>query len=159
MDENYQAKITELIDKSEVASAVNGYFRAIDEKNFDVEHFANIFTRDAKVTRPNGASMTGPDEISTSHQRSFARFEGTQHILTGHDVSITDHRATVRANLIAMHLWQGSNTDARKADNFFVAGGIIDGELLQVEGQWKISLLSNTIVWRAGAFKNMAQTK
>jgi len=159
MDENNQAKIAELINKSEVASVVNRYFRALDEKNFDVKHFATIFTRDAKVTRPKGASMTGPEEISTSHQQSFARFEGTQHILTGHDISITDHKATVRVNLVAMHLWQGSNTDARKADNFFIAGGIIDVELLQLEGQWKISLLSNTIVWRAGAFKNMAQTK
>jgi uncharacterized protein (TIGR02246 family) len=159
MEEDSQAKVTELLNKSEVASVVNSYFRALDEKNFDVERFATIFARDAKVTRPNGASMTGPEEISTSHQRSFARFEGTQHILTGHDISIIDHRATVRVNLVAMHMWQGSNTDARKAENYFVAGGVIDGELLQLEGRWKISLLSNTIVWRAGAFKNMAQTE
>jgi hypothetical protein len=159
MDEYNQAKITELINKSEIVSVVNSYFRALDEKNFDIKHFATIFTGDAQITRPNGASIVGPEEISASHQQSFTRFEGTQHLLTGHDVSIIEHKATVSVNLVAMHLWQGSNNDASKADNFFLAGGIIDVELLQSERRWKVSLLSNTNIWRAGVFKDMAQTK
>jgi hypothetical protein len=152
-------KIIELIDKSEITSVVNSYFRALDEKNFDAVHFAAIFTSNAKIIRPNGVPMTGPIEASTSHKQSFTRFEGTQHILTNHDISITDQKATVRVNLVAMHLWQGSKHDASKADNFFIAGGVINVELMKSEGLWKISLLSNTNVWRAGAFKDMAQTK
>jgi hypothetical protein len=159
MNEDTQTKITELINKSEIISVVNSYYRALDEKNFDLNHFATIFTSDAKVVRPNGVAMTGPEEVCASHQKSFTRFEGTQHLLTGHDVSITDYTAKVRANLIAMHMWQGSNTDASKADNYFVAGGVIDTELVQSGGRWKISFASNAVVWRAGAFKTMLQTK
>jgi hypothetical protein len=55
-------------------------------------------------------------------------------------------------------MWQGSNTDANNADNFFVAGGVIDATLVQVDEQWKISKISNTVVWRAGGFKDMLQT-
>ena len=55
-------------------------------------------------------------------------------------------------------MWQGSNTDAKNADNFFVAGGVIDATLVQVDEQWKISKISNTVVWRAGGFKDMLQT-
>jgi len=158
MDENFQSKVTELINKSEITSVMNSYFRALDEKNFDAKHFSTIFTTDATVTRPNGASLTGPEEIRVSHQKSFARFEGSQHLLTGQDISLDGSTATVRANLVAMHMWEGSKTNANKADNYFIAGGVINAKLVQVNGQWKISQVSNDVVWRAGGFKNMAQT-
>src|SRR6266542_3219565 len=119
-----QDRTTELINKSEITNLVNSYFRAIEEKNFDPQHFASIFTPQAKVTRPNGASMIGPEEISASHAKSFIRFEGSQHFVAGHDISLDGSTANIRANLIAMHMWQGSKTDANKLDNFWrVCGG------------------------------------
>ena len=158
MDESYQRKITELINKSEVTAVVNSYFRALDEKTFDAGRFATILTAEATVTRPNGASLTGPEEISASHQRSFTRFEGSQHLLAVPDIAIDGDTATVRANLVAMHMWQGSNTNANNADNFFVAGGVIRAELEQTDGHWRTSRLRNDVVWRAGGFRNMMQT-
>jgi hypothetical protein len=153
-----QDRITELINKSEITSVVNSYFRALDEKNFSVQHFASIFTPEARVTRPNGASLTGPEEISASHQKSFTRFDGSQHVVAGHEISLDGSTATVRANLIAMHMWQGSKADANKLDNFFIAGGVISATLVQSDGQWKISQMSNAVLWRAGGFKDMMQT-
>ena len=153
-----QDRITELVNKSEITSIVNRYFRALDEKNFDARHFASIFTPQAKVTRPNGASLTGPEEISASHEKSFTRFEGSQHVVSGHDISVDGSTANVRANLIAMHMWQGSNTDANKPDNFFIAGGVIHATLTQSDGQWRISQMSNAVLWRAGGFRDMMHT-
>jgi uncharacterized protein (TIGR02246 family) len=158
MDEDYKSRVIELINKAEITSAVNSYFRALDEKDFDAQRFATIFTTEAKVTRPDGSSLTGPKEISSSHQHSFARFESSQHFLTGHEIAIDGNTASVRANLIAMHMWQGSHTNANKADNFFIAGGVIDANLVRANGQWRVSQVSNTVLWRAGGFKNMAQT-
>ena len=100
-----QDEVTELISKSEITSTVNSYFRALDEKNFDGRHFASIFTPQAEVTRPNGASLIGPEEISASHEKSFSRFEGSQHVVAGHDISLDGSTANVRANLIAIHMW------------------------------------------------------
>lgn len=157
--DDHSLKMAELINKSEVTGVVLGYFRALDEKNFDAQHLASIFTAEAKVTRPNGASLIGPKEIGTSHEKSFARFEGSQHLLAGHDVSIHGSKATVRANLVAMHMWQGGKTSANNPENFFVAGGVVHCELVQTDGQWKISQISNDVVWRAGGFRDMAQTK
>ena len=158
MDEDYKSRLIELINKAEITSAVNSYFRALDQKDFDAQRFATIFTTEAKVTRPDGSSLTGPEEISSSHQHSFARFESSQHFLTGHEIAIDGNTASVRANLIAMHMWQGSHTNANKADNFFIAGGVIDANLVRANGQWRVSQVSNTVLWRAGGFKNMAQT-
>ena len=152
-------KTTEFINKSDVIGVVHRYFRALDEKSFSAEYFASLFTAEAKVTRPNGASLTGPKDISASHENSFARFEGSQHLLTGDDVSIHGNTATVRANLVAIHMWQGSKTSANNPENFFIAGGVIHAELVQMDGQWKISQIRNDVVWRAGGFRDMAQTK
>jgi len=153
-----QNKIAELISKSEITSVVNAYFRALDERNLDSQYLAAIFTNDAEVIRPNGLSITGPEEIGASHRQSFARFDGSQHVAAGHDISIDGNTASVRANLVAMHMWQGSNTDANKKDNFFVAGGVIEATLVQVDDHWKISKMSNAVTWRAGGFKDMLQT-
>ena len=154
----HQDRIEELTNKSEITSIVNSYFRALDEKNFDARHFAAIFTPQATVTRPNGASLIGPEAIRASHEKSFTRFEGSQHSVAGHDISLDGSTATVRANLIAMHMWQGSHTDANKLDNFFVAGGVIHATLTQSDGQWRISQMSNAVLWRAGGFRDMMQT-
>ena len=159
MSEQYGNKLTELINKSEIADVVSSYFRALDEKDFDPQHFAAILTADAKMTRPNGMSLTGPEEISASHAHSFTRFESSQHLLTVPDISMDGGTATVRANLVAMHMWEGSKTDANNVDNFFVAGGVIDVTLIQIDGRWRISQLSNTVMWRAGGFRNMLQTR
>ena len=154
----HQDKITELINKTEIASIVNSYFRALDEKKFDARHFASIFTPEATVTRPNGASIVGPEEISASHEKSFSRFEGSQHVVAGFDISLDGSTANVRANLIAMHIWQGSKADANKLDNFFVAGGVIHATLIELGGQWRISHMRNDVLWRAGGFRDMMQT-
>jgi ketosteroid isomerase-like protein len=159
MDQNNHAAIAELINKSDITSVVNSYFRALDEHNFEAQHFATFLTTDARMTRPNGASLVGPEEISASHKQSFARFEGSQHFLTTPDISIEGDTAAVRANLIAMHMWQGSNTNANHIENFFVAGGVVSAKLIQADGHWKISQLSNVVVWRGGGFKNMMQTR
>ncbi len=94
-----QSRITELINKSEITSAVNSYFRALDEKNFDPAHYASIFTPQAQVTRPNGGSLIGPEAISASHEKSFTRFEGSQHLVAGHDIALEAGTAKVRAHV------------------------------------------------------------
>jgi hypothetical protein len=55
-------------------------------------------------------------------------------------------------------MWQGSKTDANKLDNFFIAGGVIHATLMQSDGQWRISQMSNAVLWRARGFRDMMQT-
>jgi len=116
MDEN---KLVELINRSEITSVVNAYFRALDDKHFDPHYFATIYAAEAKVTRPNGSSLIGPEEVSASHQQSFTRFEGSQHFLAGHEISIRwqyrDRHAYV------------ARQQHRKADNFFVCCSLLTG--------------------------------
>src|SRR6476469_789766 len=101
-DSMNEKQIGALVDKLEIIDVVNSYFRALDEKHFDIQHLRRIFTDDAKVVRPNGLTVIGPQEIGASHDKSLVRFESTQHMLTGHDTQIEGDVASVRVNLIAM---------------------------------------------------------
>lgn len=96
-------QFTWLVDRFHITDVVNRYFQALDRRAFDFETFQRLFTSDAKVVRPNGTELIGPDEISARHHESFARFEGTQHLLTGHDIHLEGGAAEVRVNLVAMH--------------------------------------------------------
>ena len=152
------AQLGALIDRLEIVEVVNSYFRALDEKHFDVQHLRRIFTDDAEVVRPNGLTVTGPQDIGDSHEKSLARFESTQHMLTGHDTQIDGDMASVRVNVMAMHMWVGANQDARTQDAYFVAGGVITARLRRSDGSWRLSSVEHAVKWRAGDFKNMAQT-
>ncbi len=145
---------------AEAPRVLNRYFRFLDEKSFEVDLFGEVFASDGVIIRPNGTSMVGPDEIVESHRKSFARFSGTQHLLTGHDVEPDGEGVIVRANLVAMHLWgDNANGVINGPDDFFIAGAVITASLREVESQWRITPLVNTNVWKGGSgFASMAAT-
>ena len=134
----------------EIQQAVNRYFRALDEKDLDAARLRRIFTDDVKVIRPNGAAMIGPETIGQSHRESMTRFESTQHIVSSHDVAIDGDTATVRTNLVAIHIWPGARTMLTKPESYFAAGGVVIAQLVRTDEGWRISEMSNRVVWRAG---------
>jgi SnoaL-like domain len=147
------------LDDARIIRVVDSYFRALDEKRFDELHFRQFLSSEARVIRPNGAATVGLADIVDSHAHSFTRFEATQHLLTGHDVDIEDDAAAVRANLIAIHIWNDRPGDASMFERSFTAGGVITADLRRVPTGWHITELQNRVVWRTGFFGNMAQTQ
>ena len=152
-----------MIDSELAAEAVhvlNRYFRLLDERSFEVARFSEVFDSKGVVLRPNGTSMVGPGEIVESHRASFARFAATQHLLTGHDVELEGEGVSVRANLVAMHLW-GENPHGviSGPDDFFIAGAVITASLLPTSSGLRIAHLSNVNIWKGGSgFGSMAAT-
>ena len=47
----------------EIQQVVNGYFRALDEKDLDAAHLRRILTDDAKVICSIGDAMIGPEQL------------------------------------------------------------------------------------------------
>src|SRR4026208_1451116 len=134
----------------EIQQVVNGYFRALDEKDLDAAHLRRILTDDAKVIRPNGAAMIGPETIGQSHRESMARFESTQHIITSHGVAVDGDTATVRAKVVAIHIWPGARWLFASPEASFAAVGVFTGQLVRRGEGWRISEMSNRVLWRAG---------
>lgn len=144
----------------EVTRVLNRYFRLLDEKDFDASRLSDVFAPDGMVHRPNGTLMTGPAEIAASHRAGFARFAATQHLLTGHDVESEGDNVSVRANLVAVHLW-GENPHGVIAapEDVFVAGAVITASMVDTPGGLRISRLVNTNIWKTGSgFGSMAAT-
>jgi hypothetical protein len=154
-----QAEVDRWLDEARIIRVINRYFRALDEKQFDESYFRQILASDARVIRPNGAATVGPASIADSHARSFARFEATQHLLTGHDVDVDGDTAVVRANLVAIHIWNDRPVEASMLDRSFTAGGVITATLRRFTDGWRISELENHVIWRIGFFGDILQTR
>jgi hypothetical protein len=157
---NDQAKLIHTVAITEV---INRYFAALDQKRFDVATLRQIFANNAKVVRPHGITMTGPKEIGESHSQSLSRFQATQHMTSGFIVTLIDSTtAEFRANLVAMHLWAEGEGDPSvdPNDNYFLAGGVITGQVALVAEGWLITEITNQVTWRRGTgFQQMLETK
>jgi hypothetical protein len=150
-------------DKLEIIEVINRYLAALDKHTFDVETFKKIFVNNAKVVRPNGQELTGPQEISSSHAKSMDRFRATQHLTSGFIInSVDEANSDFRVNIIALHFWKEGFGDQKlkKDDNYFLAGGVFTGTVTKTDDDWQISTIRNDVLWRQGVgFKEMLNTK
>ena len=153
----------ELIHTVAITEVINRYFAALDQKQFDLATMSQIFADNGKSIRPHGIVTTGPKEIGESHSRSFSRFRATQHLTSGFIITLTDSTtATFRANLVAMHLWAEGEGDPSvdPKDNYFLAGGVITGQVTLVADGWRITEIANEPTWRQGTgFQQVLNTK
>jgi SnoaL-like domain len=146
-------KTLKWINKLEIAEVLDKYFRALDDRHFDVQTMSEIFAAGATVERPNGSVLVGPQLIGEGHKKSFAHFRASQHLASGFAIELQGTGvAQFRANLVAMHLWADGEGDTSVApqDNYFLAGGVISGEAILGEAGWRISKVKNAITWRTG---------
>ena len=157
---NDQEKLMHTVAITEI---INRYFAALDQKQFDVTTMRQIFADTAKIVRPNGAVTTGPQEIGDSHSHSLGRFRATQHFTSGFITTLkNDTSAEFRANLVAMHLWAEGHGDpnADPNDNYFLAGGVLTGQLRLEGNGWRITEIANQVIWRRGTgFQQLLQTE
>jgi hypothetical protein len=157
---NDQDKLVHTVAITEI---INRYFAALDQKQFDLTTMCQIFADDAKIVRPNGAVTTGPQEIGDSHSHSLSRFRATQHLTSGFIITLkNDTSAEFRANLVAMHLWAEGHGDpnADPNDNYFLAGGVITGQVLLGASGWRMTEIANQVIWRRGTgFQQILQTQ
>jgi hypothetical protein len=136
-----------------ITDVINRYFAALDQKQFDVPSMRRVFADDAKVQRPNRTTTIGPKEIGDSHSRSLNRFQATQHLTSGFVITLNDDTsAEFRANLVAMHLWAAGHGDpnAEPNDNYFLAGGVITGQVILGVSGWRMTEIANHVSWRRG---------
>ena len=145
-----EKELKAIIEKAEISSLLINYFKAIDEKQLDTESVEKTFTADAKVIKPNGAVSAGAYEILEGQLKSFARFKGTQHACSDFIIEIVNDNASVRTNLIAMHVWAHIHENPSLEGKHFHAGGVLSTRAIKVDGKWRISEWIFRNVWRSG---------
>jgi hypothetical protein len=152
------------LEKVEIAELIDRYFAALDQKQLDETTLSALFAAGGRIVRPNGAATVGPRAIAESHERSMSRFRATQHLTSGFIVTFAEggQSAQLRVNFVAMHLWADGQGDAQAApdDNYFVAGGVLNGIVLLTENGWRLSELASKPTWRRGVgFQQMLETR
>jgi hypothetical protein len=156
-------RVEAFLGKAEITELLNRYFAALDQRDFDTTTMRLIFADDARIVRPNGAEMIGPQTFGESHRNSFVRFRATQHMASGVVVTFLDHeQAEFLGNLVAMHLWAEGlgDTTVHPNDNYFLASGVISGKAAMTPQGWRITQLANEVIWRKGTgFKQILQTQ
>nr|WP_272918292.1 nuclear transport factor 2 family protein [Gordonia sp. SID5947] len=148
-----------MLDSHQITGLVNTYFRLLDEQDFDESRFCAIFHHDARIIRPDGSETVGPHDIAASHARNFARFESSQHLVTGHDVHVAGDSAELRFNLVAIHLWKDRPADAELNERSFSAGGVVTAALSRLSDGWRLTQVQNRVVWRTGYLGDMKPTR
>jgi hypothetical protein len=150
---------TPWVDKLAISELLTKYFQLIDDKEFAVEHLLAVFTENGTVTRPNDSVVSGPAEIAESNKKSFARFRATQHLPSGCLVEITGDEATIRANVMAMHLWADGYGDPNALERHFVGGVVLRASARRTAEGWRLTNVGGRNVWRSGSgFGTMLQT-
>jgi hypothetical protein len=138
-------------DKLAIIELIAKYFQLIDDKEFETEKLHAVFTGDATLTRPNASVVTGPAEIAESNKKSFVRFRATQHLPSGYVVDVAGDDATLRANVMAMHLWADGYGDPNALDRHFVGGVVLRASARRTADGWRLTNLGGHNVWRGGS--------
>jgi hypothetical protein len=84
--------------------------------------------------------------VADSGRRALGAFERTQHVLTNLVVAVEGDRATVRANLIAVHVHRAGEPGVH-----FDMGGWYRFAARRTADGWRLSHVRLTPVWTAGA--------
>jgi hypothetical protein len=148
--ETAEVQIKNYLEKKAISDLLTGYFRAIDDKCFDLAAIEATFTGDARIVRPNGSETAGHDNILEANKKSFARFKATQHVLTDFIIDLDGAAASLRANLTGMHLWADNETNPSLNGKHFHAGIVLTAKAVKVNDEWRLGELAYRSVWRIG---------
>jgi hypothetical protein len=145
-----EEQIKIIIEKTQISDLLTRYFAAIDDKRLDEEITETTFSKDAEIVRPDDVVIIGPENILNAHKKSFDRFKATHHLFSNFLIDINNDSATLRANLIANHIWKGKKDNPSLDGKYFLANGVFYAKAKRIEKIWFICELRNRVVWRTG---------
>ena len=118
------------------------YCFALDEKDF--ETLRDVFLPEA-TAQLGSSSQDGIDEIIGRISGTLDRFDGSQHIVSTHQVAIDGDTATCRCYLYAQHM-----RPAGEEPPLLTVGGRYDDRLVRTADGWRIAHRTLTSLWREG---------
>ena len=141
-------EIETYLDKEVIKALITKYFRAIDDKCADLDIIKDIFTTDAKITRPDGSVIAGHKGILEAYQHSIEKFKVTQHQTSDYIINVAYGLASVRANTMAMHMWADSDATPLLNGTYFYNGVVVCAQAVRTKEKWQLQELSFRSVWR-----------
>ncbi|MFC5182879.1 nuclear transport factor 2 family protein [Actinomadura harenae] len=134
-----EARLTALADRAELVTLLDRYARALDDRTFDPQTLAALFTPDATVSIPR-EEHTGLTDLSRYLADSLATFGRSQHIYAGHLVDVNGDEASLRVNSNATYVLLGT-------ERVYITGSVVTGTAVRTPYGWRLKLLTLTPTW------------
>lgn len=126
-------------DELEIASVLNRYARAVDDKDWDL--LRSLFTDDAHLDYSSvGGPSAGRDEVCSWLERSLTLMPMTQHFVTNIEADIDGDTATVRAMFYNPMLLPGATETS-------ACGGYYHHVMVRTENGWRSTQLREENLW------------
>ena len=123
--------------KLELMELFSKYLLCLDERRFDHESFAEIFTESAEVSIPSNIiperECRGLQEIRDIHAALFRQIKSSHHASSDYIfLSLSEQSAEVRCNLSSCY-----NSFSTENGDSFIAG-TVNFSAVKLLGSWKI---------------------
>lgn len=138
-----------LSDRVELCELVDRYLASLDEGVFDDAWARSLFTDDAELSYPVG-SHRGTAGLVGFTADIMGRWQRTHHHGSNHLVSVAGDAASLRWNLLAVHVPVGAPPPPASVDHFYL-GGKFTAEAVRTTDGWRFRRLQLRVVWTSGS--------
>ena len=138
--------INSLAERLAIIELLNRFGMAIDLRDWD--SFRSLFAEEVEFDYSSIGEVAGtlhPDEITNTARQDLGGFQTTQHVITNHQVQLSDDNATCCAHVRAMHFLSND-----KGESMLETGGYYNAKLIRIDSNWKIQSWKFTILWSNG---------
>jgi hypothetical protein len=136
------SNLEDLINRSAIGDLITNYGTGIDRRDWRL--YRSVFMDQVTVdfSSAGGASRVFSADDWVEHVRDMLScFDATQHNITNHVITLAVDTATIVANLVARHVFEGG---------IQLMGGFYTNDLVRVDEEWKISVCRLTMTWEQG---------
>jgi SnoaL-like domain len=132
-----------LSDRMEIVDVHIRHGRSLDTKDWSL--IRTVFTEDAYGDFWVGGQHHGIEAIIHASRSTMENLDGTQHLLSNHEVNVVGVTATARVDLLAGHVLRVDG-----ADSSCTVRGYYRDELVRTDEGWRISRRELTVTWIEG---------
>lgn len=129
-------------DKFSIIEVTNGIALFADLRDWDA--LKECFCDQVELFYPSG-SVQLTSAALMENWKFLGEFAATQHLVTGHIVSLSGDRARCRARVHATH-----HMPSEKRDPYWICGGDYDYDFSRTERGWRVSRMKFVMTWSRG---------
>ncbi|MDB5726687.1 MAG: hypothetical protein JWQ16_3441 [Novosphingobium sp.] len=135
-------------DYVEIVNVINLYAVAVDAHRYTL--FENVFTEDIRCDFGGGAAFTDRQTLCSVFADIHAVFDATQHITSGHAITVDGDRANCLSYVSAKF-----RRKIDEVDCVFESTGWYDDVLVRTGGGWRIKDRTSRMVTYGGDIRVM----
>ncbi|MCP2340290.1 nuclear transport factor 2 family protein [Actinomadura rupiterrae] len=137
-DMTAEARLITLADRAEIATLLDRYARALDDRTLD-ETLPALLTPDATVGPPS-EDHAGLGEVTRHLKDSLTAYGPTQHVFSNYLIDVKEDEASVRANTRATCVLQDS-------DALYSTGGVLTATAARTPYGWRLKSVTISPTW------------